>query len=287
LMVVTTGADFEAQTGIFNFAQDDAAYYKGVNIIPQITTTGASYEVIYHDNVLYNNGTSGYEPIHVNDVVSGAWVYGNISSYSGGAGMALQTGDYNASVTGNLFFLFGADCINIFLDKSIVPANEVYETFSNNVCWSSLSSDSIRGSNPGDGSLYLSPSGHGPNYFVKNTTIQNNVIVGNWSSLNGAFALDFQTYSYPESSIIIGNQFWNTAAGNPQNFTFSIIALTSPTSIPGTYTAAQLNTCSNWSSSCTAGNYSGNTFANPNFPNAQESNLQNPGVFNFGIYNLR
>ena len=286
-MIINVGADFEAQTGLFNFNQDDKAYYAVAPGSVNTTTTGASYNWQVYNNVAYNDGNGNYEPFHVNDVISGCEVYGNISSYTGGPAMALQTGDYNCNVSGNLFFFYGSDCINIYLDRSIVPMNEAYNAFVNNVCMSGATTEQVRGESPGDGSVYQNPTQNGVGYFVKYTLVQGNTIVGQWTGAGSTAALDFESYSYPESFIIKNNNIWNAYTGNSGAYSFQVGVSASPTAVVGNYTVAQLNTCSNWSANCVAGNYAGNTFSNPNFPNCPESALYTPGQCNFGIYNLK
>ena len=76
---------------------------------------GASYHGQIIGNVMYGNGNSGYEPIHINAYMDYAVVEGNIVSYSGGTGMALQTGVYHAWIADNIFFDDGRDCITLYL----------------------------------------------------------------------------------------------------------------------------------------------------------------------------
>lgn len=318
-----------------NFALDAINYANG-------KSCGASYRARIVDNVIYNSGTQGFDPLHINTFMDAAVVTGNIVSYAGGSPLGMQTGNYNGFYSGNLLFDSGTSCWTMF-GSAWNPAHHNHNTIANNVCWVSSPSDTIRSSQPAGGfvsfgsvstvvncgtitatgctlvsawpgltniiqiilstgqvipvanvtlnstavtwpsttitgtpSAFITEEAIG--YWNKNTLFQNNVVVttDNGSSV-AALPFQYSWYSYPETDTIHSNTFWSI--GNTSNRTMFIDPQTITTLTPGTYTFTQMQALSS--------NYTGNTYANPNFPAASEALLTTPGAFNFGKYNLK
>ena len=128
---------------------------------------------------MYNNGASGYEPIHINAYIDYPVVEGNIVSFSGGSAFALQTGVYHALIRNNLFFDNGRDCGTLYLydhGDPTIPATLRWNTIENNICYVGNPADDIRGTNPGGG-IVQEDNTQTPGHYIKDTVIRNNIIV--------------------------------------------------------------------------------------------------------------
>ena len=256
--------------GDFNFALDEANYQAG-------QSEGASYNGQIIGNVMYGNGNSGYEPIHINAYMDYAVVEGNIVSYSGGTGMALETGVYNAWIAHNIFFDNGRDCITLYLYDHAGSPNAAatlrWNTIENNTCYVGSPTDVIRGTNPGGGIVQddgTNESGH----YIKDTTILNNVIVTYDNGVTtDQLPLKFETNSYPETDTIQGNLLWSTGPTTGRVMVVSNDA--SPNGGAGTYNLSQFQAFN--------ANFSGNLYGNPQFESASPSFTLTPGAFNFAV----
>jgi hypothetical protein len=255
--------------GDFNFTLDQAKWVGG-------TSQGASYHGEIIGNVIYGNGDSGYEPIHINADMDYPVVEGNIVSYSGGTGIGLQTGVYHAFVADNVLFDNGRDCITLFLydhGDPTVASTLRWNTIENNTCYVGRPTDSIRDANP-EGGIVLDDGTDTPGHYIKDTTIENNVIVTYDNGVTtDQFPLKFQRNSYPETDTIKGNLFWSTG---PMTGRVMVIASdASPNGGAGTYDLAQFQAFSP--------NFSGNVYADPEFKDASVAYTLTPGAFNFSV----
>lgn len=130
----------------FNFAVDEQNYLNG-------TSCGSNYQVDIIDNLFYDEGDSGLDPVHVNAWVDQTTISGNIVSFVGGSAIDLQTGNYNTNAIGNLAFAVGASCFELFLQpyhpnplgSGGAPATNRWNTFSGNLCYQQDSSLHIWG----------------------------------------------------------------------------------------------------------------------------------------------
>ena len=256
--------------GDFNFALDEANYQAG-------QSEGASYNGQIIGNVMYGNGSSGYEPIHINAYMDYAVVEGNIVSYSGGTGMALQTGVYHAWIADNIFFDNGRDCVTLYLYPPHGDPSDAatlrWNTVQNNTCYGGLPTDVIRGTNPAGGIVQddgTNSSGH----YIKDTTILNNVIVTHDNGVTtDQLPFKFETNSYPETDTIQGNLFWSTGPTTGRVMVVSNDA--SPNGGAGTYNLSQFQAFN--------ANFSANLYGNPQFESASLSFTLTPGAFNFAV----
>ena len=255
--------------GDFNFSLDEANYQAG-------QSEGASYHGQIIGNVMYGNGNSGYEPVHINVYMDYPVVEGNIVSYSGGTGIGVYTGVYHAWIADNIFFDNGRDCITLYLydhPGMNIPATLRWNTIENNTCYVGSSTDVIRGTNPGGGIVQYdstNESGH----YIKDTAILNNVIV----TYDNAVSTDpvpfkFETNSYPETDTIQGNLLWST--GPTTGRVMLVSGDASPNGGSGIYNLSQFQAFN--------ANFSGNDYADPQFKSASPSFTLTPGAFNFAV----
>jgi len=256
--------------GDFNFALDQANWLAG-------QSEGASYNGQIIGNVMYGNGNAGYEPIHINAYMDYAVVEGNIVSYSGGTGIALQTGVYHAWVADNVFFDNGRDCITLYLydhpGNPNIAATLRWNTIENNTCYVGPPTDSIRGTNPGGG-IVVDDGTNVPGHYIQDTVIQNNVFVTYDNGVTtDQLPLKFQTNSYPETDTVQGNLLWSTGPSTGRAMVISSDA--SPHGGGGTYNFNQLQAFNV--------NFSGNKYADPQFKSASPTFTLTPGAFNFTV----
>lgn len=255
--------------GDFDFALDQERWLQG-------TSQGASYHGQIIGNVMYGNGASGYEPIHINADMDYPVIEGNIVSYSGGTGMALQTGVYHAFVADNVFFDNGRDCITLYLydhDDPTVASTLRWNTIENNTCYVGMPTDSIRGTNPAGGIVQYDGT-QTPGHYIKDTTIKNNIIVTYDNGVTtDQLPLKFQRNSYPETDVIQGNLFWSTGPATGRVMVVNSDA--SPNGGAGTYNLTQFQALNQ--------SFSGNHYADPQFESASTSYTLTPGAFNFTV----
>ncbi len=238
----------------------------------------ASFRGQIIQNVMYNNGDSGYEPIHVNTFATGVVVDGNIISYSGGSPIAFQTGVYDSFIKNNVMVANGRSCITFFL-YSTSSATIERNTIENNSCYMGAWTDSIRGTSPNGG--FTAAVLNANVGFIKNNTVRNNIFVydnpagplpgGTW----GAAGLYFDNKSFPETWTI-QNNVWNNwdsvASANDRFWHVEGIACPGGTCTPGDFTFAQFS----------AG-HSGNLYADPKFVVASASYTLTPEKFDLRL----
>jgi parallel beta-helix repeat protein len=252
----------------FDFADDSAKYLAG-------TSVGASHDCNILNNVLYNNGSSGYEPLHMNTYAQNNLIEGNIISYSGGTGIGLQSGVYYTIIRNNLIFDNSRAGITMSLygpDKQAATIR--YITIENNTIWVGSRSGSIRSENPSYGieaNDYSSATGH----WIKDITVRNNIIC---SDLTNAMPIvSFRRNSYPNTWIFANNMFWgSTGAPASSNYVMTISNTSYPDgSDTGSYTFSELAGHVN--------SFLGNLYVNPGFQNAASTFAPNIGLFNFQL----
>ncbi len=259
--------------GDFNFTLDEQRFLAGQSL-------GASSRGRIIGNVMYNNGASGYEPIHINAYIDNPVVEGNIVSFSGGSPFSLQTGVYHAVIRNNLFFDNGRDCGTLYLydhGDPTVPATLRWNTIENNICYVGRPNDAIRGTNPGGG-IVQRDNTESPGHYIKDTMIQNNIIV-TYNEAPGApqVAFDFERNSYPKSDTIRGNIIWNSAPGASSSDRVMSI---SADAIPGGADAGNYDFNGFQAFSP---NFSENLYANPEFKHASPALGMTPDAFNFEL----
>lgn len=260
--------------GDFDFVLDEQRYRDG-------RSPGASYRGRIIGNVMYNNGASGYEPIHINAYIDYPVVEGNIVSFGGGSPFALQTGVYHALIRNNLFFDNGRDCGTLFLydkpDNHMIPATLRWNTIENNICYVGRPTDVIRGTNPGGG-IVQKDNTESPGHYIKDTVIRNNIIV-TYNKAPGApkVAFEFERNSYPKTDTIRDNIIWSSA---PESSPADLVMSVSTDAVPGGADAGEYNLDGLQAFSA---NFAGNQYANPEFKNASPALVMTPGAFSFNF----
>ncbi len=275
--------------GDFNFALDNTNYVAGK--LPS-GCGGASYSGRVIGNIAYSTGRSGNDAFHLNTRMLGAVVTGNIISYSGGSTITLQTGMYGSLVSANLAFDSGDACYLDFLygdqangNMPTLSASSSWNTWSGDLCWSGATTDTIRGTTPGEGlSLYDKTGIHHIAYTVLNNDV---FVTADNTGGTGNTALDFEQDSYPDETTIKNSDFWYT--GNQTTCRAYINTAASPNYA---WPAGAYN-FSSWTTAPTTGintAWSGNTCADPSVGNtgwnASETIVTSPWEFSFGTYNL-
>ncbi len=258
--------------GDFDFEADAAAYAAG-------TSVGADKNIIVRSNVMYNNGDSGYEPIHINTMVKNAVVEGNIVSYSGGAAVGFQTGVYNSQIRNNAFFDNGACAITFWLYGTAYAQSLRWNTIENNTIYVGNIGESIRNRKPAcafSASIesVVDPTQH----WIKDTLIQNNAIVTwNQSAGYGSYFALLGRGSYPDTFTIRNNMIWNSTGTPSINDRAMVIR---SDAFPdgrwaGTYNFTQMQALS-------AG-FTGNHYADPMLVSASPTYTLTPGLFDFHL----
>jgi hypothetical protein len=261
--------------GDFDFAANSKNCVNG-----SLTKMCASSNAQVIGNVMYSNGTSGYEPIHLNTYLNGATVQDNIVSYSGGTAVALETGVYHADIKANVFFDNGRDCITLYLYDSGVAAQAAtlrWNTIENNICYVGNQADVIRGTNPSGGIVQLDAT-KTPGHYIENTVIQNNVIVTyNHATYWSGVPFNFEGNSHPETDIIRNNVLWSSAPkADPEDRIMSISKDASTKGYAaGLYGLRQIETFDQ--------NFRDNIYADPKFRSASNRFTSMPGAFNFNL----
>lgn len=193
------------------------------------------------NNVLYSNGSGGYEPIHINTFGESILIDGNVISYSGGTPIAFMTGIAYSTISNNIMFANGRDCITFYTytnDSAILHDNVV----EHNSCYVTQLYDTVRGAATGGGVTMKAEPGAAS---MRDNTVRNNIFVyDNGSPDWGAQAFNFQYNTFPEHWTITNNVFQNTdvLAGPSDRFaTMTSDACPSGTCTPGTYNFAQFS----------------------------------------------
>ena len=155
----------------FDFADNAAQYAAGQ------TTYLASARATIRNNVFYNNGSGGYETIHVNCYIDTLLIDSNIISYGWGHRIAngcLPRGNQEQRHFRQRALHYHP--VALQADGSAVPATIRWVTIENNTLWQGAYTDSIRGTNPDydiTANDYSTEVGH----WIKDVTVRNNVIV--------------------------------------------------------------------------------------------------------------
>ena len=255
----------------FDFADNEAKYQAG--LVP-----GASYRVTIRDNVIYNVGLDGFEPLHINCYIEGVLLEGNILSYNC-AGIGLQTGVYHAVVRNNVILDSASTPIILSLyyyANLVEPATIRYILIENNTLWvGPYSTGLIRGKNPAYGVAASDGSGQGR--WIKDVTVRNNILVTQNGGTNAHPQLLFQANSYPDTWIITNNLFWGTQESPTSS---DLVATIASTAYPdghdaGSYTMVTLPS--------KVRSWSGNLYANPLFKAASTSYTLTPWQFDLGL----
>jgi hypothetical protein len=249
----------------FDFVADAAAYTAG-------TSVGASYRGKVLGNVMYNNGSAGYEPIHVNTFIDSPVVEGNIVSYSGGTGIGLQTGVYHASVRNNVLFDNGVCAVTAYV-YSADSATLRWNTIENNTIYVGNPSDVIRDQGPGCAVIMQNDAT--AHHDIRDFTIRNNVMVTYNSGGNAQPIFRFNRDSYPDTHVIQNNILWSNV-GTPS--ASDRVAVIGATAFPdghaqGDYNFTQFQAYGT--------NISGNLYANPGLTAAATTYTLTPELFNF------
>jgi hypothetical protein len=257
----------------FNFALDEQRFRAG-------QSRGASYRGRIIGNVMYNNGASGYEPIHINAYIDSPVVEGNIVSFSGGSAFALQTGVYHALIRNNLFFDNGRDCGTLYLydhGDPTIAATLRWNTIENNICYVGNPADDIRGTNPGGG-IVQEDNTQTPGHYIKDTVIRNNIIV-TYNQAPGRVkpAFEFGKNSYPKTDAIRNNTIWSSAPGAGSSERVMSI---SADAVPGGEGAGNYDF---GGFQAFSPNVTGNQYADPEFKNASPALVMTPGAFKFDV----
>jgi hypothetical protein len=254
--------------GDFDFAADEAAYAAG-------KSRGASHRALVIGNVMYNNGESGYDTIHINTIIDDVLVEGNIVSYSGGSAVTFQTGVYRSVIRNNVLFDNGRDAITFHLYGAEPPGLRG-NTIENNTVWAGNPKDHIRGATPGGAVIMNDDSSAGR--WIKDTTIRNNIfVVYNDGSSAASTVFTFRKNSFPDSHVIQNNIFWNSA---PNASPADRVATISRDAYPdgrdaGNYTSKQLQGYGS--------RIGGNLYADPKFIDASPGYTVSPGKFNLEL----
>lgn len=294
-------------------------------------TTGAPFpsgynpfkNLIFKNNLVYNSGTGGLEAVHLNALICGGSVTGNIIHNTGGTGLGFQTGvqgqsgspfliannaifsnqssaitmsiygcDNNGSASTSSQFIMGGSCFGSSFSSGTFynPAFFNYISIINNTFWTGQYATQGGGQcSPTDpaapGGQCQIPTyginmldysvGTPDSKYLKNTVIQNNLILTYNTGSNGTNQFQFSTNSYPDTNTIKNNMFYNLAAGNSQN-NLMFIGSDAHSASPGTYTFTQFQ-------SYNTGSNSNNLFNDPGFTDVALGYYATPNLFNFHL----
>lgn len=128
---------------------------------------------------------------------------------------------------------------------------------------------------------------------ISDTTFDDNIVVttdsGGSIGTGGTNSIpfDFEYNSLPETNTIAGNTFWSAGTSSGRMMFVSANASTAGTVGAGAYLSFSGGTGCNASTGSFSNCFSGNFYANPNFPSASSAIYQTPGLFDFGQYDLR
>jgi hypothetical protein len=248
--------------GDFDFDADAAAYKAG-------KSRGASQRARVIGNVMYNNGESGFDPIHINSIIRDVLVEGNIVSYSGGSAITFQTGVYNSAIRNNVLFDNGRDAITFHL-YGVKPPGIKGNTVENNTIWVGSPQDRIRGTAPG-GAVTLNDESKAGRW-IKENTIRNNIFV----VYSGSHVFSFRRNSFPDSNVIENNVFWSSSSSSGAD----LIATIAKDAYPdgrhaGNLSFKQLQTL--------GPRVKGNIYADPKLSDASTGYILTPEKFNFQL----
>ena len=271
-------------TGDWDFVADEAAYVANYNVGSGQPnhTPGSQYRGIIRNNVMWNTGDSGYEPIHVNTYGRDFLVEGNIVSYSGGSAVGIQTGMYYTTIRNNLFFNNGACAVSFYL-SNVNSATIRYNTIENNTVWAGSGEVSIRNKTPMCFvSAYNSIAPGNGVHYIKDITVRNNIaVVDLYDQSSGSPQFDFMTDSYPNTWAIYNNVLWSMATGASVTDKVMVIhdeAYGAGTSIDaGTYNFTEFQAYGGGTS------FRNNLYGDPQFVAASKAWVTELGSFNFRL----
>lgn len=259
--------------GDLNFATDAVNYAAG-------TSCGAAYQGRILNNVVYDSCENGFDCFHLNHFHDAPVVTGNVVAYVGGPPMTIQSGAYNGYFAGNLFIDNASNCFLAYFEKNprtLNPsATHRWNTFTNNVCYSTKPTDTIYGKVAWGGTLGQDNSGES-GHQVKNQFVTNNVIVTYDNGVaSDTVPMQFELNSNPEGWTITGNTFYSTSSSTSVAFLDTSIGSALPSGTYGlsAFQALQPST------------FNSNSFTNPNFSAADPTYAQTPWLFNMAPYNL-
>lgn len=260
--------------GDLSFAQDAINYANNLSC-------GAAYRGRILDNVVYDSCENGFDCFHLNHFHDAPVVTGNILAYIGGPPVTIQSGAYNAYISGNLFIDNASNCFLAYFEKNprtLNPsATHRWNTFNNNVCYSTKPTDTIYGKVAWGGTLGQDNSGES-GHKVKDQFVTNNIIVNYDNGVaSDTVPMQFELNSNPEGWTITGNTFYSTSSATSVAFLDVSIgsSLASGTYGLSAFQALQPST------------FNSNSFANPNFASADPTFAQTPWLFNMAPYNLK
>ncbi len=260
--------------GDIDFAAADRMYYANQNDPSVPNGVMVSYRGNILNNVLYNNGDGGYEPIHIRSTIDGVTVDGNIISYSGGTGIGLQYGVYHARLTNNVIFDGGRAAITPSLGSG---GTLRWNTIQNNTVYMGDDTTDILGSRPAGGVLAAFAGLDTETHWIKDFDYRNNLIVTHNNGPSGKIPFTFQKKSYPDSYTIVNNLMWSNATSITPSAADRVLSITPDAggTIPGgNYSFAKLQTLSP--------KFSGNIYTDPKLANASAEYLR-PDQFDFAL----
>ena len=203
--------------------------------------------------------------------------------------MSIYGCDNNGSAATMAQFMMGGTCFGSSFSSGVTyyPGFFDYVSIINNTLWTGQYATQGGGecdpTNPGaPGGQCTIPSfgiyeldysvGTPDSKWLKNTTIQNNLILTYNTGGGGQDQLFFQTNSFPDTNLIKNNMFYNLAPGTSQSALMNISA-GAQSSFPGTYTFTTFQ-------SYNTGNNANNLFADPLFVDTALGYYATPNLFN-------
>ena len=256
----------------FDFAADAAAYAAG-------TSVGASYRANVLRNIIYNSGYGGFEAIHINTIIEGVLVEGNIVSYSCGA-LGLQSGVYDAVVRNNVFFDNAKTPIVLSLygpDNQAATIRHI--SIENNTIWVGSATDVLRSASPG-GAIAANDYGDASGHWIKDVTVRNNIIAVDASDpVYGNHAITFCRNSYPGTWIFESNLFWGSnASPSPSDRVMAITSLDCNHAGADSFVNYSFTQFAAYN-----GGWTGNLFADPKLKAVSTGYLLSPWQFDLGL----
>ena len=294
-------------TSQYNCAQAEANYDFGLNA----SNPFIDFEVT--NNLFYNLGQAGFEPVHLNAVICGALVTGNVVWNGGGTGMGLQTGVQNALVANNVIYsnqsaamtvsVYGCDnnndpagctaaqlagvCLGSGFSEGVryYPDEIKNVKIVNNTFWTGFHGPSGGGNCIPDVTcnaptrgidVIAYDCGTPDSRTIKNLTIQNNLIESYNDCGGGTQELFFSQRSYPDTNVIKNNMLYNMAPGNSQCAVMYIDTTAVTNFSTGPYTFSQFQ-------GYNTSNNGGNLFADPMLVNISTGYYLTPNLFNLHV----
>ncbi len=229
-------------------------------------------------------GQSGSPFLVANNVI--------FSNQSAGITMSIYGCDNNGSPATSAQFMMGGSCYmsSFTAGVSYYPGFFDYVSIINNTIWTGQYA--TQGGGQCDPTNPAAPGGQCqiPTYgidmldysvgtpdskWLKNTTIENNLILTYNDCGGGTNQLQFATNSFPDTNIIKNNLFYNLVSGASQ-CDVMFISSDAQSSSPGTYTFTTFQ-------SYNTGNNGNNLFGNPLFVDTALGYYATPNLFNFHL----